>query len=48
MRTLRNAEVLSAGEHVASLERGSLASGVYFVRLDAGRQHASEKLIVID
>jgi hypothetical protein len=48
VRTLQKAEVLAAGRHIALFERSSLASGVYFLRLDAGAHHASEKLILID
>jgi hypothetical protein len=48
VRTLYKGEVLGVGLHVADFYRDSLASGVYFVRLDAGAHHASEKLILID
>jgi hypothetical protein len=48
VRALYGGEVLGTGRHVAEFHRDSLASGVYFVRLDAGANHASEKLILID
>ena len=48
VRTLQRDELLSAGQHVATFARGALASGVYFVRLEAGAHQASQKLIVID
>jgi hypothetical protein len=37
----------SAGTHTASLEPHALGSGVYFLRLDAGRQHETRRVTLI-
>jgi hypothetical protein len=40
-------EVLSAGEHSVTFDVPDLSSGVYFVRLDAGHQMQTEKLVLL-
>jgi len=40
-------EVLSAGEHSVTFRGTNLSSGVYFVRLEAGQQMQTEKMVLL-
>lgn len=37
----------NAGEHTARLEGTKLASGIYFIRLDAGADHSTRKIVLL-